>query len=416
MSAEPRDPLARLKAADPYAGAAYEPPHLDDLINRVTAREPVRRLAVARGLRFRVASAAAGAVLVSAGAIGALQSVVPTAAPLVFGSAALHAPQQYYAAAEPTVANAKATSGPVSFVAGANLATNAATAPAYTFVRLSLASAFPKLVAALNGGTGVIERTGSTSAKTAGSSVGTLSARLDGPVVKWTEVRTMGRSLVCVATTRSAEVAAAKSMVAATGVRASLGDASWRTVADGDQLLTLVWRISGAATPFNFSFRFNTCGLVAARGVNVQLRRLANYPLVSAVTGVAELHETPVHGVAPVVPPSPVSSPAPPVTTPIVSTPTTINPGGPMIPAPTTTTTINPGGPMIPASPPSTGTTTSTVATPVVLTAATLEYGVYRLADGGFVLLPQYRYTSASGAIYRVLAISGRDIRRTPGI
>jgi hypothetical protein len=66
-----------------------------------------------------------------------------------------------------------------------------------------------------------------------------------------------------------------------------------------------------------------------------------------------------------------------------------------------TSTTINPGGPMIPAPP----ATTTFATLNVTLSAATLSYELVWLSDGSALLVPQYTYRASSGVNQRVLAL-----------
>jgi hypothetical protein len=136
-------------------------------------------------------------------------------------------------------------------------------------------------------------------------------------------------------------------------------------------------------------FQFTNLGqLIYATGPLAAVTLQNTYPVISPAAGVALL-----------APATKSSASGVNLGGSVINATTTINPGGPMIPAPTTT--INPGGPMISA------TTTTTSPTPsVTLTTSSVSYQLIWLANGAALLVPQYTYRASRGLDQRVLALS----------
>lgn len=428
MSEHEMDPLARLRAVDPAAGATYEHPDVSAMLARVTARPRVERVSFARGFRLRMASAAAVAALVSVGGIVALEAA-PSSIP-VLALSATSSVHHRFSSQEPTSSAAPAGAqsfntmvpADVTFVAGPDLSSQTESAPSYSLTPAGDFGALSQQVATAFSVSGAPSSPpAANSYWTVGDSSGDfLSFWTDSAELNWqytnsseagnavpegtppSSATTVPTNQAGTLATDNADLTAAESLIAATGVSGPFGtpefsqsDAgtgiSWTTV-------TLPWDVGGPGTGFQFDVTYDPTGtVIAADGVDVTVATAQSYPLISQVAGVAALNaqETDTFGSGTTTTTGGPTQPG-----------TDVNPGGPMVPVTTTTTASSSGSGGTPGGdgatpPPSAGTAPGTI----TLTSASIQYAEFALSDGSEVLLPEWSYTGADGSQWTVLAV-----------
>lgn len=427
MSEHEMDPLARLRAVDPAAGVTYEHPDVSAMLARVTARPRVERVSFARGFRLRMASAAAAAALVSVGGIVALEAA-PSSIPVLALSATsnVHGP----GSPEPTsfASGAQSSSeipmipADVMFVAGPDLSSQTESAPSYSLTPAGDFGALSQQVATAFGVSGApSSQPAANSYWTVGNPAGDyLSFWTDSAELNWqytnaseagnatpdgtppSSSTTVPTNQAAALATDNADLAAAESLLAETGVSGPFGTPEFSQSDGGTGIswttVTLPWDVGGPGAGFQFDVTYDSTGtVIAADGVDVSVATGQSYPLISQVAGVAALNaqETDLFGSG---------------TTTTTAGPTQpgadVNPGGPMVPATTTTTAPSSGSD---GSPSGDGSTSSPASgrTPrvVTLTAASIQYAEYALSDGSEVLLPEWSYTGDDGSQWSVLAV-----------
>lgn len=430
MSEHEMDPLARLRAVDPAAGATYEHPDVSAMLARVTARPRVERVSFARGFRLRMASAAAVAALVSVGGIVALEAA-PSSLPVLALSAtsSVHSDrsaQSPTSSATPTPDQSlEGTMIPadVTFVAGPDLTSQTESAPSYSLTPAGDFGALSQQVAAAFGVSGAPSSSpAANSYWTVGDSSGDfLSFWTDSAELNWqytnsseagnavpdgtppSSATTVPTNQAGTLATANTDLTAAESLLAATGVSGPFGTPEFSQSDGGTGIswttVTLPWDVGGPGTGFQFDVTYDPTGtVIAADGVDVAVATGQSYPLISQVAGVAALNaqETDRFG----------------------SETTTSTTGGPVQPG----TDVNPGGPMVPATTPTTGSSSGstgasagggstsspasgTSPTVITLTSASIQYAEYALSDGSVVLLPEWTYTGDDGSQWSVLAV-----------
>lgn len=436
MNDHERDPLVRLRAIDPAAGATYEHADISAMFDRVTARPRLERVSFARGFRVRITGAVAAAALVSLGGIAIMETAVPSLSVLAIGASS-NGGRSSFATSLPNtqIQTPSATSGPqissdVTFVAGPGLSSVGENAPSYVLTPAGSFSALSVRIARVLGAAGTSSaRAGADSYWTIGATCGkSVSFWSDEAELNWEFTNSDSFGGPCARPGADATgptggvgdadaLARSLSLLDHLGVTGPFGTATYQRAPNGEgstwTTVSIPWVVGGPGSGFEFDVTLSGVGdVVAADGVDVTVTRSVAYPLISPVAGVAELN-----GVE--------RTPSTTGTTTAPTIPPGVNPGGPMIPA-STTATINPGGPMIPVSPaadptiapPATSSgssgsdpaiandTISTTRSVVTLETATLQYGEYGLTNGTEILLPQWLYTGKDGSQWMVLAVA----------
>ncbi|MGD0055854.1 MAG: hypothetical protein ABSC34_10525 [Acidimicrobiales bacterium] len=393
------DPTELLAGANPVATYEIDPARLDQMITRVTATPLPTRLSLLRTWQMRAGSLAAAAALVtglviSLGSSPQGLSVLALSASTPVAGNATPSPASTgltFAAAKATVPSSVVVP-PTNLGVGRTLATNAGRADVFKFVSIADPGAKLTRIAHDLGLLGGVTsptcpwRTIGTNATLSGArspSIGCAStgSTLAAPIT-W---RFNMRNPVCPPTTTPPATSTSRcpSVQNATGRGATthqlvawsspllarlsgeglvVGGATWGTpivnAFDDTIYYPLVVDDTTLANQYE-EFQFTSYGLlIHASGLLGRTSLVDAYPLISQAAGVALIEN-----------PSPATS-------------------------------VNPGGPMIPA------TTSTTKPSNDVVKVATLEYELASLRSGGAVLVPQYVYLTSRGVRYQALALN----------
>jgi hypothetical protein len=421
MMPDSPDPIELLANAKPVSTYDIEPSRLDEMITRVTSA-PAARFPLLRTWQMRAGSALAAAVVAVAAVLVSLGGG-PGLTVLTLGSAATISGPATHAPVTPSPTSFATAQAPVragaqeksTFIGGPRLATSASPLAVYRVLPVPDPSASLSNVAAALGVHHVTLNAQCTYGAT-GTSV--LGANAVGTTAVVTEapLRASGCSgslstatgpLTWTYNLKNSECQRPSSLSSNTSVCALSPASSQQRTASPQQLRrwssrlvtslrrydvvphgmtlggpsfasganTVVYPLvtsSGVISNQYEEFQFTIAGsLEYATGLLASTTLDNTYPALSEAGGVALLTH---------------------------SSGSSVNPGGPMIPAATTTVTVT--SPGFEASP-----------KVVTLTSATLSYQLLWLEDGTAVLLPQYIYRASNGVDEQVLALSPTSYR-----